>query len=204
MRGRCWQMPTSRPHDEARMSRSTTRDPLTMLWQPRNGLPGHRIAHHVSAAGRRTLIGHVGRYRRSLKAVAPVQIRSGLHVPQQVRGLTAGPGGQALIICPSFVRGPRRHRAAAGPGKSHSPAPPEAAGGGRGEHGRPVPAAASRDVLPPESVFVRQAGPAGAPVPVAGVISGVAGWCPQAGLAGAVSSRLLSACAGRSCPQPCG
>ena len=48
----------------------------------------------------------------SLKAVAPVQIRSGLQRKQQVKGLAAGHGGQALIIRPSFVRGVRRHRAA--------------------------------------------------------------------------------------------
>ena len=41
---------------------------------------------------------------RSFKAVTPVQIRSGLRVKYQVKGLIAGAGGQALdrlsVICP--------------------------------------------------------------------------------------------------------
>ena len=41
--------------------------------------------------------------RRPLKAVAPVQIRSGLHMLQQVTGLIAGCGGRALIIVPTPV-----------------------------------------------------------------------------------------------------
>ena len=41
--------------------------------------------------------------RRPLKAVAPVQIRSGLLVKQQVKGLIAGIGGQAHDYCPRFV-----------------------------------------------------------------------------------------------------
>jgi hypothetical protein len=41
--------------------------------------------------------GAVGVYgaHRPLKAVAPVQIRSGLLMKQQVKGLIAGPGGRA-------------------------------------------------------------------------------------------------------------
>jgi hypothetical protein len=39
--------------------------------------------------------------RRPLKAVAPVQIRSGLLEQQQVEGLIVECGGRALIICPS-------------------------------------------------------------------------------------------------------
>jgi len=41
--------------------------------------------------------------RRSLKAVAPVHVRSGLQEKYQVEGLIAGCGGPALIICHSFV-----------------------------------------------------------------------------------------------------
>jgi hypothetical protein len=37
---------------------------------------------------------------RPLKAVAPVQIRSGLLKKQQVKGLIADRSDQALIICP--------------------------------------------------------------------------------------------------------
>ena len=48
------------------------------------------------------------------QAVATVQVRSGLLKEQQVTGLIAGPGGRALIICPSFVREHRRHGAVAG------------------------------------------------------------------------------------------
>ena len=46
--------------------------------------------------------------RRPLKAVAPVQIRSGLPGRYQVKGLTAGRGGQALIIRHRFVIEPHR------------------------------------------------------------------------------------------------
>ena len=51
---------------------------------------------------------------RPLKAVAPVQIRSGLRGKQQVKGLTVGYGGRALIIRHRFVIEPGRRQAAAG------------------------------------------------------------------------------------------
>src|SRR5262249_4221216 len=47
--------------------------------------------------------------RRPLKAVAPVQIRSGLLTKEQVTGLVITYGDRALIIRPSFVREFRRH-----------------------------------------------------------------------------------------------
>jgi hypothetical protein len=50
----------------------------------------------------------------SLKAVAPVQIRSGLQVKCQVKGLTALSAGRPLIICHWFVIEFPRHLAAAG------------------------------------------------------------------------------------------
>ncbi|MGH3305986.1 MAG: hypothetical protein ACRDOK_30880, partial [Streptosporangiaceae bacterium] len=44
----------------------------------------------------------------------PVQIRSGLLENYQVKDLIADHSGQALIICPWFVREISRHRLASG------------------------------------------------------------------------------------------
>jgi hypothetical protein len=63
------------------------------------------------------------RRRGSLKAVASVQIRSGLQRKSQVRGLAVGHGSRALIICPSFVRRFCRHLATSDTRKKFSSAP---------------------------------------------------------------------------------
>ncbi len=62
---------------------------------------GSDSAHTVEAPGHQGI--------DSLKAVAPVQIRSGLRVKVQVKGLIAGDSGRALIICHRFVTEFWRH-----------------------------------------------------------------------------------------------
>ena len=68
-----------------------------------SGLPPNSSAESLrlgrpqhETCGRSAVKPPPSQYSRSLKAVAPVQIRSGLLKEQQVKGLIAGYGGQAL------------------------------------------------------------------------------------------------------------